>query len=63
MEKRAEIVALERKIDWQIAGKSGQIKALVEGAEKETLKAIRESILKGFAQVKTRYEQHEEQQK
>ena len=40
VEKRAEIVALERKIDWQIAGKRGQIKAMVEGAEKETLKTI-----------------------
>ena len=37
--KRAEIVALERKIDWQIAGKRGQIKAMVEGAEKEAIKA------------------------
>lgn len=40
VEKRAEIVALERKIDWQIARKRGQIKALAEGAEKETLKAL-----------------------
>jgi IS5 family transposase len=40
VEKRAEIVALEQKIDWQIAGKRGAIKALAEGAEKETLKAI-----------------------
>jgi len=40
VEKRAEIVALERKIDWQIARKRGQIKAIVEGAEKETLKAV-----------------------
>ena len=40
VEKRAEIVALERKIDWQIARKRGQIKAMVEGAEKETLKAV-----------------------
>ena len=40
VEKRAEIVALERKIDWQIACKRGQIKAMVEGAEKETLKAV-----------------------
>ncbi len=31
---------LARKIDWQIARQRGQIKALVEGAEKETLKAI-----------------------
>ena len=40
VEKRAEIVALERKIDWQIAGKRGVIKAMLEGAEKETLKAV-----------------------
>ena len=40
VEKRAEIAALERKIDWQIARKRGQIKARVEGAEKETLKAV-----------------------
>jgi len=40
VEKRAEIVALDRKIDWQIARKRGPIKALVEGAEKETLKAV-----------------------
>jgi len=40
VEKRAQIVALERKIDWQIARKRGQIKAMVEGAAKETLKAV-----------------------
>jgi IS5 family transposase len=40
VEKRAEIVALERKIDWQIAGKRSLIKALAEGVEKETLKAV-----------------------
>lgn len=40
VEKRAEIVALERKIDWQIARKRGQIKTMAEGAEKETLKTI-----------------------
>jgi IS5 family transposase len=40
VEKRAEIVALERKIDWQIAGKRGAIKALAEGAEKEAVKAV-----------------------
>ena len=40
VEKRAEIVALERKIDWQIAGKRGLIKALAEGAEKEACKAV-----------------------
>lgn len=40
VEKRAEIVAMERKIDWQIAGKRGAIKALAEGAEKEAIKAV-----------------------
>ena len=40
VEKRPEIVALERKLDWQIARKRGTIKALAEGAEKETLKAV-----------------------
>jgi IS5 family transposase len=40
VEKRAEIVALERKIDWQIAGKRSLIKALAEGAEKEARKAV-----------------------
>jgi IS5 family transposase len=39
VEKRAEIVALERTIDWQIARKRGQIKTMKEGKEKETLKA------------------------
>jgi len=40
VEQRPEIVALKRKIDWQIAGKRGVIKALAEGAEKEALKAV-----------------------
>jgi IS5 family transposase len=40
VEKRAEIVAMERMIDWQIAGKRGVIKALAEGTEKEALKAV-----------------------
>jgi transposase, IS5 family len=40
VEKRPEIVALQRKMDWQIAGKRGVIKALAEGAEKEVLKAV-----------------------
>ena len=39
VEKRAEIVSLERTIDWQIARKHGQIKAMAEGAEKAALKA------------------------
>ena len=40
VEKRAEIVALERKIDWQIARQRGTIKSMVEGAEKEALKTV-----------------------
>ena len=39
VEKRAEITALHRTIDWQIAGKRGRIKKMEEGPEKETLKA------------------------
>ena len=40
VEKRAEIVALARKIDWQIARKRSQIKTMAAGAEKETLRAV-----------------------
>ena len=40
VEKRAEIVALARKIDWQIAGKRSVIKALAEGVEKEARKTV-----------------------
>jgi len=40
VEKRAEMAALKRKIDWPIARKRGQIKAMVEGAEKETVQAL-----------------------
>ncbi len=40
VEKRAEIVALERKIDWQIACKRGILKVMAEGAEKEMAKAV-----------------------
>ena len=43
VEKRAEIVALARPIDWQIAGKRGVLKALAEGAEKEALKAVEQA--------------------
>ena len=43
VEKRAEIVAMERKIDWQIAVKRGAIKALAEGAEKEAIKAVEQA--------------------
>jgi len=39
VEKRAEITALVRPIDWQIARKRGQIKKLEAGPEKETLQA------------------------
>jgi IS5 family transposase len=40
VEKRPEIVALARPIDWQIACKRGLIKALAEGAHKEAVKAV-----------------------
>ncbi len=40
VEKREEITALNRTIDWQIAGKRGQIKKMGEGPEKELLKAV-----------------------
>lgn len=40
VEKRPEIVALARPIDWQIACKPGLIKALTEGTHKEAIKAI-----------------------
>ena len=40
VEKRPEIVALARPIDWQIACKRGLIKALAEGAQKEAIKAV-----------------------
>jgi len=38
--KRPEIVALGRKIDWQIAGKRSVIKSMAESAEKEVLKTL-----------------------
>ena len=34
---------MERKLDWQIARKRGQIKSMAEGAEKETFKAIEQA--------------------
>ena len=40
VEKRGEIVALDRTIDWQIACKRGQIKKMKEGTAKEALKAV-----------------------
>jgi len=40
VEKREEIVALQRKMDWQIARKRGPIKAMGEGVEQEALKAV-----------------------
>jgi transposase, IS5 family len=40
VEKRPEIAALERKIDWRIACRRGLIKAMAEGAQKEALKAL-----------------------
>ena len=39
VEKREEITALNRLIDWQIARKRGPIKKMEEGPEKEALKA------------------------
>jgi transposase, IS5 family len=48
VEKRPEIVALERKIDWQIAGKRSSLKALPEGAEK----AARQAAEKAKASVR-----------
>ena len=43
VEKRAERVGMERKIDWPIARKRGPIRAMVEGAEKETVKAAEQA--------------------
>lgn len=43
VEKRAEMAALDRRIDWQIARKRGQLKTMAEGAEKETLKAAEQA--------------------
>jgi len=40
VEKRPEIVALERKLDWKIACKLGIIIAMAEGTEKEAVKAV-----------------------
>ena len=40
VEKRPEIVALARPIDWRITGKRGLVKALAEGAHKEAIKAV-----------------------
>jgi IS5 family transposase len=40
VEKREEIVVLERKIDWQIAGKRSLIRALAEGADKQARQAV-----------------------
>lgn len=43
VEKRAEIVALGRTMDWQIACKRSLIKALAQGAEKEASKAVEQA--------------------
>ena len=43
VEKRPEIVALERKLDWQIATKRGTIKAMAEGAEKAAAQAVEQA--------------------
>jgi IS5 family transposase len=39
-EKRSEIVALGRPMDWQIARKRGSIKTMAEGAEKVAVKTL-----------------------
>ena len=39
VEKRGEITALNRTIDWQIAGKRGQLKKLADGPAKDALDA------------------------
>ncbi len=43
VEKRIESVALERNMDWQIARKRGQIKAMKEGTGKRNPQGSRES--------------------
>ncbi len=43
VEKRAEIVALARPIDWQIACKRGVLKKLAAGAEQAALKAVEQA--------------------
>jgi len=43
VEKRTEIVALGRTIDWQNACKRSLIKALAEGAEKEARQAVEQA--------------------
>ena len=55
-------MALARTIDWQIARKRGQIKALAEGVEKEALKAsekakasVRACVEHPFHIVKNRF--------
>jgi len=40
VEKRVEIAALGRQIDWQIAIKRGKLKAMEEGPEKKALQAM-----------------------
>ena len=53
VEKRAEIVALERMLDWQIARKRGSIKTMAEGAEKVAVKAsVRAFVEHPFHMVK-----------
>jgi transposase, IS5 family len=46
VEKRPEILTMERKIDWQIARKRSVLKALAEGAEKEALQAVEKTKAK-----------------
>jgi len=52
VEKRAEIVALERQIDWQIARKRGVIKVMSEGVEKAAVQAAekRKASVRAFVE-------------
>jgi len=52
VEKRAEIVALERQIDWQIARKRGAIKVMSEGVEKAAVQAAekRKASVRAFVE-------------
>jgi transposase, IS5 family len=43
VQKRPEIIALERPINWQIAAKRGLIKAMAEGAQKDALKTVKKA--------------------
>ena len=53
VEKRPEIVALARPIDWQIACKRGLINAMAEGAHTEAVKAVEhaEAAVRAFVEL------------